>query len=176
MKGSIYTKENSEYLEKTKTWHAEDSPWKADQILELLRRNKLSPKNIVEVGCGVGEILNQMNRKINDASISLEGFDIATDAIKVAQTKSTSNLKFYKEDFLKSDRSRYDLLLMIDVFEHVEDYIGFIRKCGDKSEYKIYHIPLDITVSSVLRNKMIAVAPDFTVKLIGGFSLIVLTK
>ncbi len=41
---------------------------------------------------------------------------------------------------------------MIDVFEHVDDYLGFIKKCKDKSTYKIFHIPLDISLWSVLTN------------------------
>ena len=44
---------------------------------------------------------------------------------------------------------------MMDVFEHVEDYFGFIKNCSKKATYKIFHIPLDISVSSVLRNEII---------------------
>jgi hypothetical protein len=41
------------------------------------------------------------------------------------------------------------------VFEHVEDYFSFLRKLRDKARYKIFHIPLDISVSSVLRSSPI---------------------
>ena len=43
------------------------------------------------------------------------------------------------------------MLLCIDVFEHVDDYRGFIRNLKNKSKYKIFHIPLDISIQSVLR-------------------------
>ena len=33
--------------------------------------------------------------------------------------------------------------------------MGFLEKCRAKAEYKIYHIPLDVHVSSVLRNAFI---------------------
>ena len=48
----------------------------------------------------------------------------------------------------------YDLLLCIDVFEHVRDYMGFIGEIKTKSHYKIFHIPLDISVSSILRGQL----------------------
>ena len=40
---------------------------------------------------------------------------------------------------------------MIDVFEHVFDYLGFLEKGKCRSEYKISHIPLDMNVSNVFR-------------------------
>ena len=45
--------------------------------------------------------------------------------------------------------------MAVDVFEHVPDYMGFLEKCRQKADYKIYHIPLDLHVSSVLRNAFI---------------------
>jgi hypothetical protein len=47
------------------------------------------------------------------------------------------------------------MLLAMDVFEHVPDYMGFIKGCKRKATYKLYHIPLEIHVSSVLRNSFI---------------------
>src|SRR5690606_39364807 len=46
----------------------------------------------------------------------------------------------------------FDLVLCIDVFEHIEDYLGFLRILRDKGTYKLFHIPLDMTVLSVLKN------------------------
>jgi hypothetical protein len=40
---------------------------------------------------------------------------------------------------------------VIDVFEHIEDYFCFLRKLRPKGEYKIFHIPLDLSVQTVLR-------------------------
>ncbi len=41
---------------------------------------------------------------------------------------------------------------MIDVFEHVEDPFTFLRAAFKKAEYKINHIPLDITVYNIMNN------------------------
>ena len=151
----IYSKENSEYLKLTDDWHAKDSPWKAKHAYRLLQKNNIYPKTVVEVGCGVGEILVNLDKHFGSESISYSGYDIATDAISIASQKETERLKFYKSDFTKYQGEPFDLLLMMDVFEHVPDYLGFINLCGQKAKYKLYHIPLDIHISSLLRNKMV---------------------
>jgi hypothetical protein len=149
----IYTKENGEYLQKNPTWHMEDSPWKARQILKMLNRNQLQPKTIVEVGCGAGEILNQLHAAMPEAVI-FTGYDISPDSINLAKTKEKERLKFRYEDFLGKEE-RVDLLLMIDVFEHVADYLGFLKLCRNKATHTIFHIPLDLSAQAILRNKLI---------------------
>ena len=154
MENKLYTKENSAYLERTKTWHSEDSPWKARQIYKMIRRQHLEVKNIVEVGCGAGEILVQLDSLMDDNSVNYTGYEIAVDAYKMAEINSKDNINYIHGPFAQVEKKAVDLLLMIDVFEHVDDYISFIRSFNDKSTYKIYHIPLEITVSSALRNSM----------------------
>ncbi len=146
----LYEKEKSQYLEDNPTWHVEDSPWKAKQIHKILNRNSLDLKSVAEIGCGVGEILNQLHTLLAD-DIIYTGYDIAPDAIKLAKPREKERLKFKLENLLEVD-AYFDLLLMIDVFEHVEDYLGFIKACKGKSKYMIFHIPLDIHVQGILRN------------------------
>ncbi len=54
-------------------------------------------------------------------------------------------------DLLADDRAQFDVVMAIDVFEHVEDYIGFLRNLRSKGRYTILHVPLDISVQSVFR-------------------------
>ncbi len=84
------------------------------------------------------------------------GYDISPQAIDLAKRLNNKNIDFFCEDpLLENNRDYFDILLVIDVFEHIPDYMGFLAKCRAKAEYKIYHIPLDIHVSSVLRNAFI---------------------
>lgn len=154
MAEKIYTEENSEYLKKNPTWHAEDSPWKAKQIIKMLDRNPIHPKSIAEVGCGAGEILNQLHKAMPD-DVHFTGYDISNDAINIARQREKSRLEFKSEDFLKID-SKFDLLLMIDVFEHVDDYLGFLKLCKYKAKNTIFHIPLDISVNRLLKNDLMS--------------------
>lgn len=151
MTETIYSQENSEYLEKNENWHIEDSPWKAEKILSIMNENGLHPNSIVEIGCGAGEILVQLQKKTSDKNVMFSGYDIAPDVKHFWPSRINEKIHFFNEDLLEKNEI-YDLLLMIDVFEHVDDYFGFIKKASTKAEYKIFHIPLDINAMSILRN------------------------
>ena len=152
MTEKFYTEENCEYYKNNPNWHVEDSPWKARQINKILSRNPIHPNSIAEVGCGAGEILNQLRLSMpND--VSFTGFDISSDAIRLAKQREKERLEFKHENFLETN-ARFDLLLIIDVLEHVEDYLGFLKLCKSKAKYTIFHIPLDLSVHAVLRKTM----------------------
>lgn len=56
---------SGEYLNKNPTWHVEESPWKAQQILRMLTLHHLTPRSICEVGCGAGEVLKQLQEQMD---------------------------------------------------------------------------------------------------------------
>ncbi len=151
---NIYT--SGKYLETTQTWHAEDSPWKAEQILRIIGDSKIHPDNIAELGCGGGVILEELSKKEYLRNVQFKGYDISPQAIELCKKIERERVSFFCQDLLSdNDSDHFDILLVIDVFEHIRDYMGFLEKCRNKAEYKIYHIPLDIHVSSVLRNAFI---------------------
>lgn len=137
------------YLERNNTWHVQDSPWKAKQILRMFQRNNLQPSTIYEVGCGAGEILNQLHQQM-PPSVEFRGYDISPQALELAKTRQKDRLTFHLEDILEKDVS-CDVLMMIDVVEHVEDYFSFLRKLKSKGKYKLVHLPLELSVQGVLR-------------------------
>lgn len=147
-KNQIY--QDGTYFDNNPRWHEEDSPWKAKQILKMLKKNSLDPKTICEVGCGAGEILNQLSH-MDGGSREYFGYDISPQAFELCHRKARTNLSFKLMDLLKDEAAHFDVVMAIDVFEHVEDYFGFLRKLREKAEYKIFHIPLDLSVQTVLR-------------------------
>lgn len=152
MTESLYL--DGDYLKNNPNWHVEDSSWKAEKIKQILTRNKITPSTICEIGCGAGEILNQLYGTLPNTS-NFIGYDISENAIDLAKSRTKERLKFKKQDLLLEDSAPFDLLLIIDVFEHIEDYLGFLRKCRQKAEYKVFHIPLDMTVQKVLRKDVL---------------------
>jgi SAM-dependent methyltransferase len=155
----IYIDENGEYLKHNPSWHIEDSPWKAKQIIEMIHRNRLAPQSMAEVGCGAGEILNQLYAALpND--VHFTGYDISKDAINLALPRTKQRLEFKHENFLET-QSVFDMLLLIDVFEHIDDYLGFLRSCKSRANYTIFHIPLDISVQGILRNRLMRSRNNF---------------
>ena len=226
--------ETGEYLAHNESWHTEDSPWKARDILRMLRKNEINAKTVCEVGCGAGEILRQMSYHL-PRDTQFHGYEISPQAYAMTHERASDRLHFYLKDLLEEDPSvTYDVVMAIDVFEHVENDFGFVRQLRPRGTYQIYHIPLDISVNGILQDKfmygrktvghihyytketalalledtghqiidwfytpdslelprktlksklakyprklMYGIKPDLTVKLFGGFSLLVLTR
>jgi SAM-dependent methyltransferase len=141
--------ENGTYLECNPTWHEEDSPWKAKQIRNIIEQHSLKPNRICEIGCGAGEILNQLSKQYGKGK-EFFCYDISPQAFELCTRKTKPNLTFKLSDLLE-ETEQFDIVMAIDVFEHVEDYFGFLRKLKEKAEYKIFHIPLDLSVQTVFR-------------------------
>ena len=142
------------YLELNPTWHAEDSPWKAKQVFEMIRRNNLQPNYICEVGCGAGEILSQLQLLLS-GPVSYTGYEISPQAFQLCKAKENERLRFRLDDLLLQDDAYFDIVLAIDIFEHVEDYFSFLRRLRNKGRFKIFHVPLDLSAQAVLRGSPI---------------------
>ena len=81
----------------------------------------------------------------------LEGFDISPDAFSICGPKETAAVKFFHDDLLATDK-HFDLALGIDVFEHVEDYLDFLRRLRAKATYKVFHVPLELSMLMLARS------------------------
>lgn len=148
------------YLAHNPGWHAEHSPTKARWIDNILRRNRLEPKTIAEVGCGSGEILAELKKRRPDAQFT--GFEISPQAYAICSPKQAPGLEFRLDDLLQSNSERFDLLLAVDVFEHVPDYLGFLRALRERAGHHIFHIPLDLSVQALLRGSSYPILRDQT--------------
>ncbi len=137
------------YAQRNPSWDIEDSPWKAVLVLRMLNAHQLSPRDIVEVGCGAGGVLADLARALPQAH--LRGFDIAPDATRFWSQHTLPNLEFELGDFLVADDRHHELLLILDVVEHVADPYAFLVGLRDRSDYHIFHFPLDLSAASVLR-------------------------
>jgi SAM-dependent methyltransferase len=149
-KPSIYT--DGGYLEKNPLWHVNESAFKAKYILLMLQKHHLQPNSICDVGCGAGEVLKLLQPDLND-SCMFWGYDISPQALKMCESKVNARLKFKLADVSNEEGVLFDLLLVLDVFEHVTDCYGFLRRIRLKGALKVFHIPLDLSVQTVFRTK-----------------------
>jgi 2-polyprenyl-3-methyl-5-hydroxy-6-metoxy-1,4-benzoquinol methylase len=148
---NIYT--DGTYLNNNPDWHLVESEWKATRVLHVIKKNKLKLSTVCDVGCGYGQIIKILSDAL-DKSIKYTGYDISPYAIKGCADKSSERIKFYNKNILEEDVS-FDLLMALDVIEHVEDYYGFLRQLRTKAKYKLFHFPLALSVQSLLRVKQI---------------------
>lgn len=147
---NMYT--SGRYLEKVPDWHLEESPWKAQQIMRMMNKNHLTPRTICEVGSGAGEILRRLQMQL-DPECLFQGYDISPQALQISKHRENDKLHFKLADFSKETDAFYDLVLIMDVVEHIEDYFSFLRGVKSKGTYKILHIPLDLSAQTILRKK-----------------------
>ena len=145
---SIY--QTGEYARSNPTYHVEDSAWKARQILKMIAKHGLAPRTVCEVGCGAGEILKQLQPALPPET-EFTGYEISPQAFALCKQRENQRLRFFQQDLVAGEVPPYDLLLCIDVFEHVDDYLGFLRNLRSQARQKIFHVPLDLSVQSVLR-------------------------
>jgi SAM-dependent methyltransferase len=143
---------NGEYLRRNPGWHAGSSEWKAGEILKMLDRHKLEPKAIGEVGCGVGEVLRHLQLRM-PADREFWGWDSAPHAIDVAKPKENDRLHFELADVLDIDTPPLDLMLVLEVVDHIEDYFTFLRQLKERSRYQLFHFSLDLSVQNALRSR-----------------------
>jgi SAM-dependent methyltransferase len=144
---SVY--QDGTYFTKNPTWDEEDSAWKSQHIFNVIRKHHLAFQSVCEVGCGAGEILRQLQHQL-PPSVRFTGYEISPQAYSLCKTKENERLSFVLGDFFNLNKSHFDLLLIIDVLEHVEDCYGFLRRLQTHGTYKIFHIPLDIAAWKVL--------------------------
>ena len=147
----IYT--TGKYLESNPGWHVGDSPWKSDQILKMVRKHNLQPTTVCEIGCGAGEILSRLREDLPAAQFS--GYEVSPQAFELCRTREKERLHFVLGDLLET-QEKFSLLLCIDVFEHIPNYLSFLEKlCGHADQF-IFHIPLDLSLLSILRPARLA--------------------
>lgn len=132
------------YLRNNPEWHAGDSPWKAGHVASLLERHALAPRTICEVGCGAGGVLEALADRV-PAAAELHGYEISPQAHAIASRKSDPRLRFHLKDLLQDAGAFFDVVLALDVFEHVEDYFTFLRRLRAKGRHKVFHIPLELS-------------------------------
>ncbi len=141
---------DGQYLQKNPTWHIEESPFKAKYILRLLERNAVHPRTICEVGCGAGEVLRQLQQRM-PAECEFWGYDISPQAFEFCRERANDRLHFQLADLCKEESAHFDLLLVLDVVEHVEDYFTLLRAVHRRATRTLFHFPLDISVQAVIR-------------------------
>src|SRR5438874_5172827 len=148
----LYT--SGTYLEKNPTWHVGESPWKAREITRMMARNKILPKTVCEVGCGAGEVLRLLQGTM-DPECVFWGYEISPQAFELCKSRANEKLHFKLLDIREEKDAFFDLILVMDVLEHMEDYFSLLRAIQQKSPYKIIHIPMDLSVRSVLRGYLL---------------------
>lgn len=122
----------------------------AELIMEIC-----NPKSVLDCGCGVGSLVHGL--LLLDSPIEIRGFDISRFAIDRAFPEVKGLLSV--ADISKSlpyEDSSFDLVLAIDVLEHIHGYASLRSAvkniCRVSSHYILLRQPMTTSLSSVEEN------------------------
>ena len=142
-----YTGED--YSARNPTWDAEDSPWKAARVQAMLAAHRVPCGSVAEIGCGAGGVLAELRRSLPDAA--LYGFDIAPALAGFWQAHAGAGIHFELGDFLAISRRHYDVILLVDVIEHLANPFEFLDRVRTHADHFVFHVPLDLSAATVVR-------------------------
>ena len=143
---SIY--KDGTYLKSNENWHQEDSPYKYQYLLKALSRNNIEFSSCADVGCGAGLVSELLAIKFPESRVS--GFELSEDAERFWPSRKALENLGYSNSNIFDFEGTFDLVICLDVFEHVEDYFGFLRNLKSKGGTFIFAIPLDMCVVKLL--------------------------
>jgi len=122
----------SESLDHQIEWLRRTAQQKANAVCTLLDQNDLKPSTILDIGCGTGAVIAELQRQ--NVGESFHALDYSADAIKFV------NKMFPKVDAKVGDVSdcsnlfpekKFDLIICSHVIEHLEYPADFLRSLGD---------------------------------------------
>ncbi len=131
-----------EYFEKNKDWHSVDSFEKARQVNLLLGKyNDLEIKSVLDIACGSGLVLLHFLENKNFEKVL--GVDISQKAIELARKNNKDKKTEWRIlDILKNDIEKFDLVLALDIVEHIDDEL-FLQKIKNTGRYFIFKVPIE---------------------------------
>ncbi|MCF8077810.1 MAG: class I SAM-dependent methyltransferase [Desulfobacterales bacterium] len=140
-----------EYLAQNPSWDIQDSPWKARHVGQMINGCGCVPDSICEIGCGAGAVLAELRKSYPEAQ--LYGYDIAPDASRFWKQFDGLYINFELGDFFQISDRTYDVLLLLDVIEHLPNPFDFLQRLLSYARFFVFHVPLDLSAISVLREK-----------------------
>jgi len=143
---SLYADDS--FIERSSMWDDAEAHWKSEQIQSFTIKNRIQANRIIDYGCGTGSVLNSLSAMFPDSS--LLGFDPCS---RLAQYwKSYDKIQFTTGFDIKSIKCD-DLVLLIDVIEHVRDPYELLEMISSRAGYIVLHLPLEHNLLTLLRPK-----------------------
>ena len=103
-------------------------PLRMEYILKNIDKDNISNLNILDLGCGGGLTCEPLAR----LGANVTGIDFIKKNIEVAKKHSFSsnlNIKYINKDLEKIEfQNKYDVVLLLEVIEHLNDWQSLIKK------------------------------------------------
>ncbi|MBU1129927.1 class I SAM-dependent methyltransferase [Patescibacteria group bacterium] len=137
----------NEYTNKNPNMHLKDSITKAKQISQVIPFN-IKINSLLDVACGAGLVTIQIVKKLKPRYA--QGVDISTAMIDKAKSLDVNKLIFWEnaDIFKYQPKRKFDLVICVDILEHVADDSKFLKKVASLGKYIIIKTPLEDSLFS----------------------------
>jgi len=124
--------------------------WKAGQILQMMRRHQVAHRAVCEVGVLSQPIVEKLQAKMG-GECEVWGHEVPIQDLELNDCRADPVLHAFLNQIAGRHPSAFDAFLILDVMEHIENYHGFLRAIRPMAACKILHLPMDLTVQTVMR-------------------------
>lgn len=147
---------NNSYIENNPTIHSEDSDFKFSNILEFLDKLTIyeNKVKILDVGGGAGLIGKMVMNYFLDKGVKvyLDSLDLSIEMLKIQKKNNPKINNLFNCSLDKCKEKNYDLVLMIDVIEHIPNKNLTATSLNKLTKNIIYNIPVEKNLFDIIRN------------------------
>jgi ubiquinone/menaquinone biosynthesis C-methylase UbiE len=152
-----------EYARRNPSLHKEDSQWKIDRIMPLIdhfvKLNNYQSVRVLDVGGGAGIVLKAISEKLRQYyGLRVSKYVLDLSPLMLTRQKQTNPdiQAIYNMDLCRNqlDNKCFDLVLMIDVVEHILDSGKALNEVSRIGRFAVFNIPLEKNVIEFLWNVM----------------------
>lgn len=132
--------------ERQAEWLRRSARQKADSVEQLLRRNRIRPESVLELGCGTGAVIGELQQR--GLAQHYYGIDYSATAIAYLKT-AFPNIQCAVADVMETpnvfDKDSFDVVICSHVIEHLEDPASFLQAIGRQFQfdYMVAEVPLE---------------------------------
>ena len=133
-------------LERQAEWLHRGAGQKADSVEQLLHRNRIKPESVLELGCGTGAVIGELQRR--GLGRHYYGIDYSATAIAYLKT-AFPDIQCAVADVAETanvfDKDSFDVVICSHIVEHLEDPLSFLQAVGQQFQfdYIVAEVPLE---------------------------------
>lgn len=132
----------NEYIKNNPDLHIKDTDDKVRMIELLLSKFNIKFNSILDVACGSGRILLDIASKYKVGNIC--GVDTSENMISIAKINDINKkASWIISDLLNFNSKNYDLILAIDIIEHIKEDRTALEKIKNLGKFFVIKVPIE---------------------------------
>ena len=141
----FYAGHYQRHLERQAEWLEYGAIEKTNSISQLIQRNNIRPRSLLELGCGTGAVIVECERR--GLALKFTAVDYSGEAIEYLKSRAPTinclTADITDAGFILKDR--FDVIVLSHVVEHLEEPLHFLRAIRDRFrfQYLIVEVPLE---------------------------------